>query len=70
MHDIRQNLLPGGFTSKHQTADKWETVPYGIVSQRSDWLSDYTVVRNDRERTLHHNMLFPLGLWCDTECIE
>ena len=26
-------------------------------------------MRNDRERTLHHNMLFPLGLQCDIESI-
>ena len=26
---------------------------------------DQIVVRNDRERTLHHNMLFPLALRCD-----
>ena len=44
-------------------------MPYEIVSQRSDGLPVYTVVRNDRERTLHHNMLFLLGLWCDTESI-
>ena len=55
-----------GFTSKHKIADKWETEPYEIVSQRSDGLPVYTVVRNDRERTLHHNMLFPLGLQYDT----
>ena len=68
-------LLPGdlvlvkkkGFTSKHKIADKWETEPYEIVSQRSDGLPVYTVVRDDRERTLHHNMLFLLGLWHDTE---
>ena len=54
-----------GFTSKHKIADKWETEPYEIVSQRSDGLPVYTVVRNDRERTLHHNMLFPLALQCD-----
>ena len=47
----------------------WETEPYEIVSQRSDGLPVYTVVRNDRERTLHCNMLFLLGLWCDTESI-
>ena len=51
-----------GFTSKHKIADKWETEPCEIVSQRSDGLPVYTVVRNDRERTLHHNMLFLLGL--------
>ena len=70
-------LLPGdlvlvkkkGFTSKHKIADKLETEPYEIVSQRSDGLPVYTVVRNDRKRTLHHNMLFPLGLWHDTESI-
>ena len=63
-------LLPGdlvlvrrkGFTIKHKIADKWETEPYEIVSQRSDGLPVYTVVRDDRERTLHHNMLFPLGI--------
>ena len=70
-------VLPGdlilikkkGFTSKHKIADKWETEPYEIVSQRSDGLPVYTVVQNDRERTLHCNMLFPLGLRHDTESI-
>ena len=70
-------LLPGdlvlvgkkGLSSKHKIADKWETEPYEIVSQRSDGLAVYTVVRNDRERTPHHNMLFPLGLQCDTKSI-
>ena len=68
-------LLPGdlvlvkriGYTSKHKIADKWETEPYKIVSQRSDGLPVFTVERNGRERTLHRNMLFPLGLRCDTE---
>ena len=63
-------LLPGdlvlvrrkGFTLKHKIADKWESEPCEIVSQCSDGLPVYTVMRNDRERTLHHNMLFPLGL--------
>ena len=67
-------LLPGdlvlvrrkGFTSKHKIADKWESEPYEIVSQCSDGLPVYTVMRNDREKTLHHNMLFPLGLQHDT----
>ena len=58
-----------GFTSKHKIADKWETEPYKIVSQQSDGLPVYTVARNDRERTLHHNMLFPLGLRHDTGSI-
>ena len=26
-------------------------------------------MRNDRERTLHYNMLFPLGIRCDIEGI-
>ena len=51
---------------KHKIADKWESEPYEIVSQCSDGLSVYTVMRNNRERTLHHNMLFLLGLQCDT----
>ena len=54
-----------GFTSKHKIADKWETEPYEVVSQRSDGLPVYTVVKNDRERTLHRNMLFLLALWHD-----
>ena len=70
-------LLPGdlvlvkkkGFTSKHKIADKWKTEPYEIVSQRSDGLPVYTVIHNDRERTLHHNMLFPLGLRHDSTSI-
>ena len=67
-------LLPGdlvlvrrkGFTSKHKIADKCESEPYEIVSQHSDGLPVYTVMRNNRERILHHNMLFPLGLRHDT----
>ena len=66
-------LLPGdlvfvrrkGFTSKHKIVDKWESEPYEIVSQCSDGLPVYTVMKNDRERTLHHNMHFSLGLRCD-----
>ena len=56
-----------GFTTKHKIADKWETEPYEIVSQCSDGLPVYTVERNGRERTLHRNMLFPLGLRRDKE---
>ena len=64
------NSLPGdlvlvrrkGFTTKHKIADKWETEPYEMVSQRSDGLPVYTVVRDGRERTLHCNILFPLGI--------
>ena len=63
-------LLPGDlvlvkrkrFTSKHKIADKWESKPCEIVSQCSDGLPVYTVMRNDTERTLHWNMLFLLGL--------
>ena len=64
------NSLPGdlvlvrrkGFTTKHKIADKWETEPYEMVSQRSDGLPVYTVVRDGREKTLHCNILFPLGI--------
>ena len=70
-------LLPGdlvlvkkkGFTSKHKVAGKWETEPYEIVSQRSDGLPVYTVVGNNRGRTLHCNMLFLLGLQHNIENI-
>ena len=71
-------LLPGidlvlvkkkRLTSKHKIADKWETEPHEKVSQRSEELPVYTVFRNDRERTLHHNILFLLGLQHDTESI-
>ena len=56
-----------GFVTKHKIADKWETEPYEIVSQCSDGLPVNTVTRNGRERALHRNMLFPLGLRCDIE---
>ena len=58
-----------GFTSKHKIADKWVTEPYETVSQRSDGLLVYTVMRNGCERTLHRNMLFPFGLRCDSGSI-
>ena len=51
-----------GFTSKHKITDKWETEPYEIVTQRSDGLPVYTVMRSGCERTLHRNMLFLFGL--------
>ena len=68
-------LIPGdlvlvkrkGFVTKHKIADKWETEPYEIISQHSDGLPVYTVTRNGRERTLHRNMLFLLGLRRDIE---
>ena len=68
-------LIPGDlvlvkrkdFVTKHKIADKWETKPYEIISQCSDGLPVYTVTRNGRERTLHRNMLFPLGLRRDIE---
>ena len=59
-----------GFTSKHKIADKWESEPCEIVSQSSDGLPVYTVMRNDRDRTLHHNILFPLHLQHDTESVS
>ena len=70
-------LLPGdlvlvkkkGFTSKHKIADKWESKTSEIVSLHSDGLPVYTVMKNDRERTLHCNMLFQLGLRCDIKGI-
>ena len=63
-------LLPGdlvlvkrkGFTSKHKIADKWESEPYEVVSQCSDGIPVYTVMRNDKKKTLHHAILFPLAL--------
>ena len=58
-----------GFTSRHKIADKWETEPYEIVSQRSDGLLVYTVMRNGCERTLHRNMLFLLDLRRDSGSI-
>ena len=58
-----------GFTLKHKIADKWETEPYEIVSQRSDGLPVYTVMRNGCERTLHRNMLFLLDLRHDSGSI-
>ena len=58
-----------GFTLKHKIADNWETEPYEIVSQRSDGLSVYTVMRNGCERTLHRNILFPLDLRHDSGSI-
>ena len=63
-------LMPGdlvlekrkGFVTKHKIADKWETEPYEVISQHSDGLPVYTVTRNGRERILHRNMFFLLGL--------
>ena len=50
-------------------SSKLEPEPYEMVSQRSDGLPVYTVMRNGCERTLHRNMLFPLDLRCDSGSI-
>ena len=50
------------FKKKHKIQDKWEDV-YIVVAQPNDKFPVFIVMneRSKRSRTLHRNMLFPLG---------
>ena len=51
------------FKKKHKIQDKWEEDVYVVVAQPSDNFPVFIVLneRSQKSRTLHRNMLFPLG---------
>ena len=51
------------FKKKHKIQDKWEEDVYVVVAQPNDNFPVFSVLneRSKRSRTLHRNMLFPLG---------
>ena len=51
------------FKKKHKIQDKWEEDVYVVVAQPNDNFPVFIVLneRSKRSRTLHRNMLFPLG---------
>lgn len=57
------------FDGKHKLADKWEPETYLVVSQPNDDIPVYTVRKENgegRTRTLHRNLLLPIGYVVDT----
>lgn len=54
---------------KHKLADRWEEVPYTVLSQPNSDIPVFKVKREDGEgrvRTLHRNLLLPVGYLSDT----
>jgi hypothetical protein len=61
------------FDGKHKIADKWEEEPYRIVSQPNRDIPLYVVQRENgegRKRTLHRNLLLPIGFLPEDENSE
>ena len=52
------------WTERHKIQDKWESEEYVVVSQPDPFLPVYKVrpVSGENIRTLHRNLLLPLGL--------
>ena len=58
---------------KHKLADRWEHDPYIVVDQRNDEIPVYTVKKENGEgrlRTLHRNLLLPIGFIKDSPTPE
>ena len=51
------------FKKRHKIQDKWEEDVYVVVAQPNDNFPVFIVLneRSQRSKTLHRNMLFPLG---------
>ena len=52
------------WTERHKMQDKWEQEEYVVVSQPDPFLPVYKVrpISGGNTRTLHRNLLLPLGL--------
>ena len=56
------------FDGKHKLADRWEQEPYTVIGQPNGDIPVFTVRRENGEgriRTLHRNLLLPVGLLHD-----
>ena len=51
------------FKKKHKIQDKWEEDVYVVVAQPNENFTVFIVLneKSQRSRTLHRNILFPLG---------
>ena len=57
------------FDGKHKLADRWEHDPYTVIRQPNDEIPVFTVRKENgegRTRTLHRNLLLPIGFISDT----
>ena len=54
-------------TGKHKIQNKWEDDEYIVVSQASSDIPVYIVqpISSGKQKTLHRNLLFPLGYQAD-----
>ena len=61
--EVGDKVLVGqkAFKRKHKIQDKWEEDVYIMVAQPSDNFPVFTVLNERSKRSLHRNMLFPLG---------
>lgn len=56
------------FEGKHKLADRWEHDPYVVLSQPNEGIPVFKVRKENNEgrtRTLHRNLLLPIGFICD-----
>ncbi|VDI25641.1 Hypothetical predicted protein [Mytilus galloprovincialis] len=57
------------FEGKHKLTDRWELDPYTVLSQQNEDISVFIVKKENgegRTRTLHRNLLLPIGFLSDT----
>ena len=57
------------FDGKHKLADRWEHDPYTVIRQPNEDIPVFTVRKENGEgrvRTLHRNLLPPIGFISDT----
>lgn len=58
------------FDGKHKLSNKWEEEPYDVIDQPNKDIPVFTVQRESgtgRKRTLHRNLLLPIGYIYDRE---
>lgn len=57
------------FEGKHKLADRWEPDPYIVIGQPNENIPVFVVKKENgegRRRTLHRNLLLPIGILKDT----
>ena len=61
------------FEGTHKLANKWEDDPYLVLAQPNPDIPVYVVRKENgegRKRTLHRNLLLPIGSFNDNTCTD